>query len=85
MKTILYRIWYNDWFRIFNMFGGCLIPLLVLGYSTELHKHVWFRDIVMLWYIGSITTMFIFNNYSNLRKVGYDEYGNKLKNTNKDN
>jgi len=76
LKRALIWIWYNDWFRLFFI----LLPTWILPTIPIL---IWLRIEITQWllpsmYIGMFVIACIFNNYSNLRKIGMDEYRNKI-------
>ncbi len=71
-------LWYNDITRIICMMGIPVLPfvilMVVLGVPGEA-----IRFIAGLLYVSMIGVMLIFNNYSNLRRIGMDEHRNPLK------
>lgn len=72
--------WYNDLTRflfvMFPLYFIILIPLLIwAGVSEDL-----FRIILTMIYVSVWAWAIIDNDYSNLRKIGLDEYRKPLKN-----
>jgi hypothetical protein len=72
-------LWYNDVFRIFGVvLGGHLlisIPLLkILGVNGHFIK-----DFALYSYVAILMLAFMLNDYSNLRRIGLDEYRRPLK------
>lgn len=80
LKRLWIWIWYNDWFRtIFILLGiWWAIPLIILlrylGLSEDISK-----NIVCLLYVMLIGLAMIYNDYSNLRRIGLNEYREKIK------
>jgi len=73
-------LWYNDWFRIIFIMLGVwwLIPLMLylryLGMSQEDSSDLICGLYLLIFFIGMV-----FNDYSNLRRIGMNEYRRKLK------
>lgn len=70
--------WYNDITRVFILVGFPIAPSLWLAY------HLGIRDGEVLYRIAIFTYIFFVgwgildNDYSNLRRIGLDEYRNDL-------
>jgi len=76
-KRFFIKSWYNDTIRISTLLGFPLIPIiLVIGFSFGFGEYL--RFVAMVIYVTLVVLMFIFNDYSNLRNIGLDEYHNKL-------
>lgn len=71
--------WYCDITRLFFVlipsYFVLLVPTLLLFNVPEEH----FKSILMFTYIGVFLFALIDNDYSNLRKIGLNEYREKLK------
>ena len=81
MKYWSIKLWYYDWFRIvFILFGiWWQYPLAMLiselcGLTLAIQN-----NIAVGLYSGLFFLAMTCNNYSNLRKIGLDEYHRKLK------
>jgi len=77
--------WYNDitrfLFVMFPFYFVVLIPLLIwIGVPKEIIKNILIVIYITVWCWAIID-----NDYSNLRKIGLDEYRRLLKNKNKEN
>jgi hypothetical protein len=77
-KRAFIWIWYNDVFRLICMMGVPVLPvfisMVVLGFPIELVKTV-----TAVLYVLLIGVLWLFNDYSNLRRIGMDEYRKRLK------
>lgn len=83
LEKIWILFWYNDITRLFLVliptYFIILVPLLKLfNFSDEL-----LGRILLLTYIFILMLAGHFNDYSNLRKIGLDEYRKPLKEENK--
>ena len=71
------RFWYNDATRILLMLGVPLLPLVALlawlGIDGEAR-----RGVVTMAYVLLIAWLLVDNDYSNLRRIGLDEYRKPL-------
>jgi len=78
LKIAWIWLWYNDITRIFFMSGIPLIPIVylafILGFPVD---HL--RMLAMTVYAIFMILMIIFNDYSNLRRIGMNEHREKLK------
>lgn len=79
LKRLSIWIWYNDWFRgIFILCGiWWIIPIMILLHHLGLKEDL-VSNLGCLIYIILFGLAFIFNDYSNLRRIGLDEYRNRL-------
>ena len=71
-------LWYNDVIRISTFVGVPVVPTFMLSYIVTGNYQV-SKTIAIIVYVALIILMMIFNDYSNLRRIGMDEYRNKLK------
>lgn len=69
--------WYNDITRLCIISGvPSLIICVVLSYT--LGSGVYLKSVSLISYVGLFAWAVVDNNYSNLRKVGLDEYRKPL-------
>ena len=78
IHRLFIRIWYSNWFRFgFLLFPWWLFALIIfITIKFELQYDGQLAAIVCMipFYLG-----LIFNDYSNLRRIGLDEYHRPLK------
>jgi len=70
-------LWYNDITRFSILLGIPVIPILIFCYLL-FGSGEYLRSVAMISYIAFFIWAMIDNDYSNLRKIGLDEYRNKL-------
>jgi len=79
LNYIFIWTWYNDWFRLFVIMTPTYMVFLIpfclwIGVPNEYMKNVLFSV-----YLIGLGLAFVYNDYSNLRKIGMDENRNTLK------
>ena len=70
-------IWYNDITRIFVLLGLPVIPILIIV-STIFGDGEYLRVVAVVTYVVFFGWALIDNNYSNLRRIGMNEYRKKI-------
>ena len=72
------RVWYSDWFRYFFVilpFWWLLVVAILVSYDVD-------KDVIIALfaseYLLVATAAMVFNDYSNLRRIGLDEDHNKI-------
>lgn len=79
VRRIVIRYWYNDMFRIGVMvFPTWLIALGAILLPLGAFDSPYILPIFGLLYLAGFLAMCKWNDYSNLKKIGLDEYGNPL-------
>lgn len=77
MAKVWILFWFNDYTRFFGVvMGGHLVftlPAFYLFFGVE-----YIKDFCLLSYCFVFLFALIDNDYSKLRKYGYDEYGKKI-------
>jgi len=70
-------LWYNDITRLCVLFGLPVVPVLLFAIIIfGLCEYL--RTLAVLTYVGFFVWALIDNDYSNLRKIGMDEYRRKI-------
>lgn len=71
-------LWYNDKTRLCVLLG---LPTLLIIFIllVVFGDRDWVRFFAMVHYVGMIYWMLLDNDYSNLRRIGLNEYRKKLK------
>jgi len=76
-KRVWIWFWYNDITRICILLGVPLIPVAVALMMLGVH-HETIRAVLACVYVLLFAWMLVDNDYSNLRRIGMDEYRRKL-------
>ena len=76
-KKIWIWIWYNDKTRFCCIIGLPVIPVVIL-IAAIFGNGEYLRAVAMILYGILFCWMLIDNDYSNLIKIGLDEYRNKI-------
>ena len=82
METNKYKrawiwFWYNDITRICILLGAPLIPVAAMLMLLNINPEI-IRKICVTIYAMLFAWMIMDNDYSNLRRIGMDEYRRKL-------
>jgi len=81
IKRFFIKLWYSDWFRVCFIIVGIWwqIPLLLYLSSKLNLSEKCMETVSIALYLGLLFLGMVFNNYSNLRRIGLNEYHRKLK------
>lgn len=71
-------LWYNDCTRLAVLFGIPVIPVVLLS-AYLFGTGEYLRHVAGVTYIIFFSWAIIDNDYSNLRRIGMDEYRRKIK------
>jgi len=77
LKRFWIWLWYNDATRLLIILGVPVIPVVVLA-GVLFGPGEYLRPVAMSAYVFTFGWAFIDNDYSNLRRIGMDEYRKKL-------
>lgn len=84
-KRMCMRIWYSEWFRIaFILCPIWLIVLMIMLMISFPSVSELIRYLCLTLYVVLFTTALAKNDWSELRRIGLDEYHRPLKPTNED-
>lgn len=72
--------WYNDFTRVCVLLGVPIIPMIAFAFAI-FGPGVYLRGVAITTYIVFFGWAFLDNDYSNLRRIGLDEYRKKIKNS----
>ena len=79
-KRFCIKIWYSDWFRaFFIMFPVWLYALLIILMINFPEQDDLCRTLVIGVYLGLLIAALAKNDWSELRRIGLDEYHQPLK------
>ena len=70
-------LWYNDIFRVISMMGIPVLPVFIIMLVSGIHIEI-VKSVSAILYVLLIGALFLFNNYSNLRRIGMNEYRKSL-------
>ncbi len=70
-------IWYNDITRLCILFGCPVLPAISMCYLV-FGSGEYLKTVVIIVYAFFIGWAMVDNDYSHLRRIGLDEYRNKL-------
>lgn len=78
LHRLFIRVWYSDWFRlIFILIPIWLIPVSIIMILCNVDPDIC-TGICIVLYITVFMLGLTFNDYSNLRRIGLDEYHRKI-------
>lgn len=69
--------WYHDHIRLALM-TGLHLPLILLAFAVVFGTGEYLRDVALIGYGITIVWLLTDNDYTNLRRIGLDEFRNPL-------
>lgn len=70
-------LWYHDYTRLALM-TGLHLPLVLLAFAVSFGTGEYLRNVALISYGLTIAWLMLDNDYSNLRRIGMDEFRNPL-------
>ena len=85
LHRLAVRVWYSDWFRMYFVIVPLwMIPLALLLVMAGVGADAC-RTICLVLYFALLSAALVFNDYSNLNRIGLDIYHNELEENDNEN
>jgi hypothetical protein len=76
LKRAWIWLWFNDWTRMLVLLGLPILPCVFIAYHLGMRESL--KDVAVFSYLFFLCWAMTDNDYSNLRRIGMDEYRRKL-------